>query len=184
MFPSNTSSIDGCSAAVTETESPSQLSPAVNQRMCTSLTPDGADLESEAMPSTPLDQYFFDVLPLQIYRHKKYGEFGTHSGREMPFSGNERPHGGNVRRQGGSCHHRNRENQLRCIFNSVGMFQFEAEARPGTVWDQEPVHRFEHLVEENVFNPNVVVEVLQMTGCRNSATQVSMNRGSRMRGER
>src|SRR5215471_9137935 len=73
MFPSRTSSIDGCSAAVTETESPSQLSPAVNQRMCTSLTPDGADLESEAMPSTPLDQYFFDALPLQIYRHKKYG---------------------------------------------------------------------------------------------------------------
>src|SRR5215831_11508431 len=97
MLPSNTSSIDGCSAAVTETESPSQLSPAVNQRICTSLTPDGADLESEAMPSTPLDQYFFDVLPLQIYRHKKYGEFGTHSGREMPFSGNERPHSGNVR---------------------------------------------------------------------------------------
>src|SRR5262249_27371535 len=76
MFPSNTSSIDGCSAAVTETESPSQLSPAVNQRMCTSLTPDGANLESEAMPSTPLDQYFFDALSLQIYRHKKYGEFG------------------------------------------------------------------------------------------------------------
>src|SRR5215467_12224147 len=54
MLPNKTSSIDGCSAAVMETESPSQLRPAVNQRMCTSLTAEGRGenlaLDANAVP--------------------------------------------------------------------------------------------------------------------------------------
>src|SRR4051795_6730392 len=41
IAPSRTSSIPGCPAAVTETESPSQLMPSEIQRMCTSSTPGG-----------------------------------------------------------------------------------------------------------------------------------------------
>src|SRR5215475_4220549 len=51
MLPNKTSSTEGCSAAVIETESPSQLNPAVNQTICTSLTGDiwGENLEVEAI---------------------------------------------------------------------------------------------------------------------------------------
>src|SRR5262245_17826943 len=51
MLPINTSSIEGCSAAVMETVSPSQLRPAVNHRMCTSFTADGRgeNFEGEAI---------------------------------------------------------------------------------------------------------------------------------------
>src|SRR3954447_15374599 len=41
IAPSRTSSMPGCPAAVTETESPSQLMPSEIQRMCTSCTPGG-----------------------------------------------------------------------------------------------------------------------------------------------
>src|SRR3954447_11230065 len=41
IAPSSTSSMPGCPAAVTETESPSQLMPSEIQRMCTSSTPGG-----------------------------------------------------------------------------------------------------------------------------------------------
>src|SRR5215831_1896477 len=56
ILPSKTSSIEGCSAAVTETESPSQLRPAVNQRMCTSLTAEarGENLAVEGNDVPPL----------------------------------------------------------------------------------------------------------------------------------
>src|SRR3954463_2285023 len=47
IAPSSTSSMPGCPAAVTETESPSQLIPSEIQRMCTSSTP-------EAVGSAPV----------------------------------------------------------------------------------------------------------------------------------
>src|SRR5262247_2051844 len=55
MLPNKTSSMEGCSAAVTETESPSQLRPAVNQTICTSLTGEGwrENLEVEAILEPP-----------------------------------------------------------------------------------------------------------------------------------
>src|SRR5215510_1982427 len=55
MLPNKTSSMEGCSAAVTETESPSQLRPAVNQTICTSLTDEGwrEHLEVEAILEPP-----------------------------------------------------------------------------------------------------------------------------------
>src|SRR5438309_2330107 len=53
MAPISTSSILGCSAAVTETLSPSQLSPAVIQRIWTSFTGDG--LTGEGRCALPIE---------------------------------------------------------------------------------------------------------------------------------
>src|SRR5437867_6034412 len=51
MAPRRTSSIPGWPAAVTDTESPSQLMPSEIQRMCTSSTAAGVELTAMARPS-------------------------------------------------------------------------------------------------------------------------------------
>src|SRR4029453_14098020 len=72
MLPNKTSLMEGCSAAVTETESPSQLRPAVNQTICTSLTGEGwrEKLEVEAILRTSYWPEEIDDKQLQIGFHK------------------------------------------------------------------------------------------------------------------
>src|SRR5215210_1946277 len=62
MAPSSTSSMLGCPAAVTDTESPSQLIPSEIQRMCTSST--AGDCTSVAM-GHPSDRGQFILFELQ-----------------------------------------------------------------------------------------------------------------------
>src|SRR4051794_21544739 len=60
IAPSSTSSMPGCPAAVTETESPSQLIPSEIHRMWTSSTPWGVSLTAMARPSCAC-QCLFEV---------------------------------------------------------------------------------------------------------------------------
>src|SRR3954470_5852898 len=79
IAPSTTSSRPGCPAAVTETESPSQLMPSEIQRMCTSSTPAacGSVAVAIALPSRRhelvvdldrLDEQLFTTDQLEIDR--------------------------------------------------------------------------------------------------------------------
>src|SRR5436190_8398048 len=58
MAPRSTSSMPGWPAAVTDTESPSQLIPSEIQRMCTSSTAAGAELAAMAPPSVSRHRLF------------------------------------------------------------------------------------------------------------------------------
>src|SRR3954452_5915851 len=80
IAPSSTSSMPGCPAAVTETESPSQLIPSEIQRMCTSSTPEAAGSAAVAIvvPSRRnelvvvdldrLDEQLLATNQLQVHR--------------------------------------------------------------------------------------------------------------------
>src|SRR5438874_275511 len=73
---------------------------------------------------------------------------------------------------------------LRGIPYCVRTFDLQAESSARGIRIENAFHGFGYAVEEHLFDAHVIMEVLDMTRRRHSATNVSMNGRRGVRGER
>src|SRR5262245_37193886 len=71
---------------------------------------------------------------------------------------------------------------LRCILFRIRAFNLQTQAGPRCVGIENPFDRVDHPIKQHSFNPNVVVEILDVTCLRHTATDMCMNGRSCVRG--
>src|SRR5262245_34773447 len=71
---------------------------------------------------------------------------------------------------------------LGCILFRIHAFNLQTQAGPRCVGIENPFDRVDHSIKQHSFNPNMVVEILDVTCFRRTATDMCMNGRSCVRG--